>query len=164
VEVTTDHLNWIKRYINQVRSPETPRLDTEDLAQEGWVAMWQAAEKAKAQGREINDAYLKQAARWKILTTLQRLRFPDLPVDPADIPDQPYELEPGVVGHIEEIRDAVKSLPTRQREYVYLRFWEDWSTKSQLGGAGYATSLWYNPNSGAKATLRAKLSHLSTVV
>lgn len=164
MEVTTDHLKWVKRYINQIRSPTAPLLDAEDLAQEGWIAMWVAADKAHRAGREINDAYLKQAARWTILKSLKRRRYPDIPVEASELPEEPYVLEVGVAAHRAEVLEAVRALPPRQREYVYLRFWMDWNTKSQLGAAGYATSLWYNPNSGAKATLRDKLSHLSTAV
>lgn len=163
MEVTTEHLKWVKRYINQVRSPTAPLLDAEDLAQEGWIAMWVAADKAHRAGREINDAYLKQAARWTILNSLKK-RYPDIPTPPEEMPEESYVLEVSAAAHHDEVFAAVRALPPRQREYVYLRFWLDWSSKTQLGAAGYATSLWYNPKSGAKATLQEKLSHLRSVV
>lgn len=162
MELTTDHLKWVKRYINTVRSPGTPNIDLEDLAQEGWLAMWQALEKAKRDGREINEAYLKQAARWAVLNTLnpQRNRWPDIPLEPAELPDSvTYQPDKDLEGHREEILAAVRDLPEKQREYVYLRFWAGKSTKTEM--SGYSTSLWYNPRTGAKATLKDKLGHLA---
>lgn len=162
MELTTDHLKWVKRYVNTVRSPSTPNIDLEDLAQEGWLAMWQALEKAKRDGREINEAYLKQAARWRILTLLKG-RFPDIPVEPAELPDSViFQPDRDLESHREEILAAVRDLPEKQQEYVYLRFWLGKSTKTEM--AGYATSLWYNPKTGAKASLRGKLAHLATAL
>lgn len=161
MELTTDHLKWVKRYINTVRSPNSPNIDTEDLAQEGWLAMWVALEKAKAAGRTINEAYLKQAARWAILNLLKQ-RYPDIPLEPSEIPDAvSFQPDRDFSRHREEVRAAVAELPERQREYVYLRFWEGRSTKVMQNEDGYSTGLWFKPSTGAKAVLASKLAHLA---
>lgn len=160
LQLTTEHLKWVKRYINTVRSPSTPNLDTEDLAQEGWIAMWVALEKAKAAGREINEAYLKQAARWAVLNGLKK-RFPDIPLEPSELPDSvSYQPDRDLANHEEEIRAAVQELPKKHQEYVYLRFWAGWN-QTQLNPAGYSTTFWYRPKTGARDILASKLAHLA---
>lgn len=166
MQLTVDHLKWVKRYINTVKSPSTPNIDMEDLAQEGWIAMWMALKKATESGREINEAYLKQAARWAVLTRLKD-RYPDIPMDPEEMPEATYlpeEEDARGPSTSPEVVAAVNRLPQRQREYVQLRFWEGWSQRKHLTPAGYSTSLWYKPKTGAKDRLACDLSHLADAV
>lgn len=160
MQLTMDHLDWAKRYVRQVTGGNA--IDLEDLAQEGFVAMWVAQSKAEQAGRTINEGYLKQAARWAILNVLHR-RHPALPLDPSELPeDQAPPVDVDIAAHRREILAAVDELPQRQREYVYLRFWAGLSTKTELNpSTGFSTGLWYRPRTGARDVLRRKLAHLA---
>lgn len=69
-------------------------------------------------------------------------------------------LDLDVLGHQNEILQAIAELPQKKREYVYLRFWLDYDTKMLAEHFGYKPfALWSGPW-GAKKDLQAKLQHL----
>jgi hypothetical protein len=66
--------------------------------------------------------------------------------------------------HRTEIWSAVRELPPRQRDLVYLRFWRDMTLAEMVreGYFGYEPRpLWQDTRGrGAKANLAASLAHL----
>lgn len=66
--------------------------------------------------------------------------------------------------HRGEIAEAMSSLSPRQREYVYLRFWQGYNTGDLTRHFGYdpTTGMW-SGKEAARGKLRRELAHLSSV-
>lgn len=146
------------------RDPSTQQ----DLAQEGWIAMWRALQK-ESTGENV-PAYLKSAALNRMTSVVRdQMSFgqerrtagsviTSIPIDSGDSVWQFAEpIEDLLVDVYFEgrIQDAVEMLAPRQREYVKLRFWEatPWKElQTEFGGNG----IW----SKAKKNLKRELLDL----
>lgn len=135
-----------------------------DLYQEAMIAVWKELEKAQAQGREVNDSYLRYKAKWTMVdrvTTGKKVT----PLEPGEddwLLDKPVTDDTDLLFHKAEIHRAISELSPRQREYVYLRFWRGFQ-KPELREHGAVHSAWYGngKSPGARAKLAAKLAHLA---
>lgn len=131
--------------------PRARRSEVEDLAAEGWVAMWKALS-AYDPSRGALPSWLTTAARRRMIDVLKRdLWFgtvgarghrrerPAVPVyiDPNDetwqlIADAPFDAA-AIARHRDEIYAAILTLTPKQRDYVLRRFWLDESPSSLPG-------------------------------
>ncbi len=141
----------------------------DDLIQVGALAAWQAL--LSFDGKSDSPEpwmKMKSVNRMKdyIMTTAgtrKGVKKPgwDLPIPDEDLaPNLPPHLDipSDVRYHSQEIRKAIAELPEKQREYIYLRFWEDADHKTLEDHFGYnPTGLWYT---SARLKLRDKLAHL----
>lgn len=166
---------WLRKVASGMTAPGM----VEDLAQEGWIALWQAyrsldTDKAPA------DWWLKKKAHGKMLTLVGRdwqtgkARAAGIPAgqpgheDVADgqpVPSVWDELLPAAdlidgadwAYHHGDIAAALDRLTPREREYVVLRFWHGYQLPEMKRHFGYDPSgLWRR----AKETLRGPLRHL----
>lgn len=160
------------------------RIGAEDLAQEGWIAMWAAQSKLDG-GKGNGMAYLRQCARRRMVDVLRSARYYtkagrkpinlELPVPTIDDGDSEDgavkiwdELAIGdnidalvLAYHEGEIWRAIGELPSVQRDYVVLRFYRGFNDLEARTAVGKPNSngLW----STVKATLHEKLDHLVSV-
>ncbi len=154
----------------------------DDLAQEGWVAMWRALSTYDP-ARGALPGWLTDHAYWRMLTCVQneawlgrpkralgRGRIRDHVEHPAS--DAPVwemlaaaDLLDGVVWayHRGQILDAIARLSPSQRRYVYLRFWRGYKLPDLVAEFGYDPSaLWTSCRNGAKYKLRLALEALAS--
>lgn len=124
----------------------------QDLAQEGWVAMWQALRSYN--GSSPLDYWLKRKAHGRMLRVVTQVGWnkgkSEEKIDGLDfaIPESP----------LIDLGDAMATLTERQREYVYLRFWEGYDYSDLTRHFGYdPNSLWNSPKNGAKKKIRERL-------
>jgi len=124
---------WLRKVASTMTSPDR----VEDMAQEGWIALWKAW-KVMPDGANL-DYWCKAAARRKMLNVLRdsRAALRDIRVT-ALFADLGQVMEPStsmaaveLAYHAGEISAALDTLTTRQREYVVLRFWNEW-TRTEL--------------------------------
>jgi DNA-directed RNA polymerase specialized sigma24 family protein len=153
----------------------------QDLAQEGWIAMWRAFHDFD-DTRGALPAWLTSKALWRMRDCARdkawlgrpprhqgRVRVLDAVEYPAsDTPIwdvlQAADLFDGLelAYHRGEILAAIARLPTAQRWYVYLRFWRGYQHPQLVDTFGYDPhALWSNPRHGAKIKLRQALQRLS---
>jgi DNA-directed RNA polymerase specialized sigma24 family protein len=157
----------------------------QDLAQEGWVAMWQALQTydesrgalpawltMKALGRmrycARDKAWLGRPGRHqgghnKVVDVTEYPVAAEAPLwdtlEAADLVDSTI-----LAYHRGEIMTAIAALTVKQREYVYLRFWRGYRQTELTEFFGYnPLGLWYSPVNGARLKLRKALDALSTV-
>lgn len=155
----------------------------QDLAQEGHIAMWKAAQEDKPEGVKLTT-YLLNAAKWRMKRCLQRrtwLGMDDrrtegyggtakrlyaedveqgMPTDAEDLCRAADDIEAFVWGyHHGEIMNAINSLTPSQREKVFRRFWQG---ENLTGGWWYGHTKKGIP--GARDILRDKLAHLAELV
>ncbi|MEV0267751.1 sigma-70 family RNA polymerase sigma factor [Hamadaea sp. NPDC050747] len=173
--------SWLKGY---ARKMAPASISPDDLEAEGMYAMWKAYEKADTAKRGSLDSYLIQAAKWHILTVLNRRKWTGQEKTPAPHginskggvihADQVEQMYPDdvmrewdevagtehgyAVAELDdiraEVRAAVAELNPNQRDRVFRRFW--------LDEAVYTSGNWWNdPRWGVRAVLRAKLAHLA---
>lgn len=153
---------WLLKVAAGMTSPD--RVD--DLAQEGYIALWKAIKtwdgktpldywaKFKARGRMIEMV----TVRWKTAKEAQYV--------PADDDWFAQALTVSLDGielayHEGEILQALNQLTPREREYVYLRFWRGLQKPQLVGHFGYEPNgLWRT----ARAKLQVSLAHLGPVV
>lgn len=181
--MTTD-LGPYRGWLLRVASNMTTGENIQDLAQEGWIAMWRASHTHK--GGASLDYWLKYKAIRAMLEYARRqgkggvvfkggrqaapegdaLKAP-LPFDPDVLKEMGRFVDNGEVEsayHQGEIVEAINSLTTRQREWVYLKYFRDYSDAALLAHFKYpASSLWYNKTDGARWKLQEALSHLEDV-
>lgn len=142
----------------------------QDLYQDAMEAVWKELLKAQEEGREVNDSFLQQKARWVMLSYVRtdkpkdRDRLAQL-VEPGEgdwLIDRPITEDVSALYHRDEILAAISELSPAKREYIYWRFWRGYN-KSELRGIGINLSHWYGSgkSAGAKAILAAKLAHLA---
>jgi RNA polymerase sigma factor (sigma-70 family) len=120
----------------------------EEVAQEGWIAMWRALH----EDRDVTvkaplDWWLKRQALRRMQNAVRDLFVPVKQrqhVFTDDVPDlvaASAELENiELAYHHGEIRAAVDRLPPREREYVLLRFWGGYTYPQLVTHFGYNTS------------------------
>lgn len=151
--------------------------DLDDLAQEGYIAMWRALGTYQ-QGRGSLPSWLTGAARLRMRALRpggggrgrefghEAMRG-SVPVDAVVVEDSvldvlAVETPDGVAlaYHQGRIWHLIGSLPLEQQQYVVLRFWYGWTaTEIQQVVASNVTWLWHGPR-GARARLREALGDL----
>lgn len=170
-------LRAYRPWLRKVASGMTSGPVVEDLAQEGWIALWQAyrsLDTAKAPA----DWWLKKKAHGRMLTLVtrdwrtQKAQTWGIPAGQArsSTDEEMATLGPSVwdellvelpdvemAYHAGEIAAALDRLTPRQREYVMLRFWHGYRLPEMRAHFGYEPSaLWRD----AKKALSASLAHL----
>jgi DNA-directed RNA polymerase specialized sigma24 family protein len=146
--------------------PETQPSRVEDLAQEGWIAVWRALNKNK-DDRPL-EPFLKQCAinrmrdvfsQW---TAASRNMYMINLIDTSPANDWLWSAFHTDLGGIEEayhhgeIMQAVNRLPKTQRQYVIRKFWHCWDpTALDLYFTNHR-KVWRE----AKITLSKELAHL----
>lgn len=166
-ELLTRYRPWLRRVAAGMTIPD----QVEDLAQEGWVALWRALRSWNR--RDPLDYWVKRKATERMLTLVQRdwqtrKALLDVPaghpahaeVDP--VWDQLRVALPDIEGayHHGEIHQAIAALTPREKEYVYLRFWGDYRKPDMIGHFGYEPSgVWRS----ARRKLADTLAHLAPV-
>lgn len=158
------------------------RISAEDLAQEGWIAMWRVLDKVDS-CRGDGMGLLKVAARRRMIDVLRseyvytksgRSTPRDVEIPVSTLVEAESDIEATVWSrlafadnadalvlayHEGEIWDAVHSLPEDERRYVILRFYRGFTHTESMVYLGRNTktgSLWCQ----AKARLQHKLAHL----
>lgn len=153
----------------------------EDLAQEGWIALWLAYRDHNGD-RAPQDWWLKKKAHGRMLMLVTRdwktqKATQDIPAGQARpstdeelqamgpsvwdaLTVDPTELE--MAYHRGEIWDALTGLTDKQKRYVYLRFWERASGAELIEEFGYDPgTLWRGIRGGIRKALRTSLEHLA---
>ena len=137
----------------------------EDLAQEGWIAIW------KELRNNRTPEYLKQCARHRMWGVLRDVRAKkrdhrrSMPVGSSKEIDIIGALtvdlgDVEIAYHQGELVEAINRLTPRQRDYVILRFWCGYSYPQLTEYFGYDPSeIWRS----SKLQLRRKLAHLANV-
>jgi RNA polymerase sigma factor (sigma-70 family) len=140
----------------------------EDLAQEGWIAIWEASKKETENIADI-DAWLRTVARFRMRKEIRYLLAEKRDVrrtqyaEPSDNIWSALQADLGYVElayHRGQILKAINELPPQQRKYIMLRYWGGY-TKPEL-----TAYFGYIPNStgqAARKNLRKKLKHLASV-
>lgn len=155
--------------------PMTQQEDIDDLAQEGWVALWRDRRKATT----ITRAWCVHSARWGMTRYLQRQRYgrtlrnvwqvecvggAEELESIEDVVEVDRALELVEVGyHRGEVVSAVNRLTPAQRRYVLARFWyglTELEINERLNQAG-SGSTW---RQRVKPKLREELADLRDLV
>lgn len=160
---------WIRRVASNMSNSHPSRI--EELAQEGWIALWQASK------TRTDTSWLKKAAMNRMLSTRRdwlaqcrdfRRTVPlGLPMVTKDI--EGYEddsLWAGLtceLGDIElayhhgEIMHALSTLTPGERKYIYYKYWLGKTDTDMIEVFGYRPKT---IGASAYSKLRNKLSHL----
>jgi len=154
----------------------------EDLAQEGWIAMWRAlrshdpAKGALPAWLTLNafyrmcdcardEAWLgrprRHLGRGKLADATEYATADDVAVwDRLTAADLADDLMWGY--HTGQILAAINRLSPQQRRYVYLRFFRGYRYPDLVEAFGYdPQGLWSSPKNGARGKLRAELAELA---
>jgi RNA polymerase sigma factor (sigma-70 family) len=178
-ELLAAYRPWLRTVARRMMPPGGER-NIEDLAQEGWVAMWKAL--STHDGSAPLDYFLKYVAQRRMVSVLEKWRNADQgrrqgwsgQVD-LQIAGHPTLIEdhtaiwnmltvdlPEVEAayHHGEILAALAELTPRQREYVLLRFWGGYNQPDIAEHFGYVPrGLW----ASARKKLATALEHLASV-
>jgi len=130
--------------------------DAEDIAQEGWIALWQALRQDN--GAAPLDWWLKMCARHRMghvlksrVAACRNSRITDAvdatPGEQSSSLSVWVHLESSVdeiehAYHDGEIADAIAALPRAQRAYIERRFWHGWTTSALDIYFGNGYKLW----------------------
>lgn len=163
VELLRAFRPWLR--VVGVRMADAPS-QAEDLAQEGWIAIWRALPdydgerpfdpwaKSVAINRMRNVIRERHAAR---RDTRREYGLADV-TDLIDIGKEVEGLEQAY--HAGEIHAAINGLTPLQREYVVARFWGDLNYRElneRFGSRNSTAAFWKR----AKANLARELEHLA---
>lgn len=131
---------------------------TEEVAQEGWIAIWRVTKT-----HTPNDGLFKTAALNKMRNAVRDYTSPVRDVRRTDLTDFPEDLisidltEIEAAYHYGEISSAINALPQRQREYVVLKYWLGWTEVEMIEHFGYRPKTL---GVIARSTLAKELAHL----
>lgn len=182
-KVLPEYRGWIWRVVMGVTRD---RQTQEDLAQECYYAMWEAL-KLYNPAKGALPSYLTVSAKNRLNRVLKRnfyLGTPGVKGHKREAAAVPIDTTPGpteesggwidrqlstALGDVElayhhgEIMEAIRDLNPTQRQYVYYRFWRGLSNSEirQVIGGGDPSGHWTHPQRGARARLRARLTHLA---
>jgi RNA polymerase sigma factor (sigma-70 family) len=130
----------------------------EDLAQEGWIALWQATK--TWDGQAPFDWWLKYRAHGAMLVLIKRWSRYDRNAYRRGVGSRNIVLTSESIDmayHYREIRTALLYLTPRQREYVVLRFWGGYRKTELIAYFGYdPQGIWTQ----GKKKLSRMLEHL----
>lgn len=124
-----------------------------ELAQEGWIEIWKTWKKYPGRGK----SYYRVAARHRMLKTLKALALTEVPTDDTAEIDSAVSFELESAYHDGEINAAIEKLKPRQREYVRLRFWNQYNPTELARHFGTAPDKIWNRT---KNVLSKELKHL----
>jgi RNA polymerase sigma factor (sigma-70 family) len=182
-----DYRTWLYRAATGILGPGSDFLD--DLAQEGYIAMWRAAGTHDPRQGAL-PAWLTLKARYRMIEVAGRRNWTGRPArrdGRSKISDgTPVSLDaeygngvtlaelvawPELIDRVElayhhgEILRAISRLSPQQRKYVLARFWYRMSHSEMAKEIfGYDPSaLWTSPRNGARQKLAAALAHLENV-
>jgi RNA polymerase sigma-70 factor (sigma-E family) len=130
------------------------RYDAEDLLQTALLRV------ARHWSRALDhpDAYTRRVlVNLAVDRTRRRRRHPERL---GDVPEQPGLTVRIAVEDRDELLDALRALPARQRATVVLRFWEDLSVAETAGLLGCTEGTVKSATSKALARLRTVLTSL----
>lgn len=145
----------------------------EDLAQEGWIALWEATRTYDGRNGVELDYWLKRCAHDRMRVVLRLLMAKCRDIDATQLAGNPWDdtgrcwdalttnlTDLEFAYHHGEIAQAMASLTPRQREYVYLRYYRGYGTAELTKHFGYLPKT---IGQQVRRNLAAKLAHLSTV-
>lgn len=157
-QVIRNFEKWLRLKAADLTPDRTLR---EDLVQLGRIAIWKAVDTFD-ESKGALPSWVQLKARGAMLDYFRKTSEIPLANEREEWDALRTELNASdMVAHQREIRDAVQGLSPRQREYVYLRFYEDYKLAELTHHFGYDPSgLWGSPKNGAKNKLRGQLSHL----
>lgn len=155
-------------WLRTVAASMTTEDRAEDLAQDGWLAMWRGAEKWSGTGNF--HGWIRRCAKNGMLTSVRDskwahndLRKTVLTGDfPEDIEPVAPAVHPELDYHTREILEALNDLPEKHREYIVLKFWGGWR-RSELDAhfnSSNSARMWQT----AKPKLARALAHLKDAV
>jgi DNA-directed RNA polymerase specialized sigma24 family protein len=176
-------LSW-RPWLRKVAKGMTNRLSlsyvgdiAEDLAQEGWIALWRATKTYDGRGGVELDYWLKRNAHDRMRVVLRFLMAKCRDINRTQLAGDPWaqldmysdfssenawaalvtdlgDIE--MAYHDGEIMAAINRLPRTQRQYVIRKFWHGWDPTAldiYFNNAKYTWRL-------AKRNLAEQLSHL----
>ena len=162
-ELLASYRPWLRAVAATMTTPDR----SEEWAQEGWIALWKAWKSWPGDGDL--DVWCKSAARRRMLSMLRDsraakrdLRVTQLTGDLSAVIEPSRRVDAAALAyHADEIAEALDRLTPRQRQYVVLRFWNEW-TRTELD------QHFHTRNSGAmwqtsRPKLAAALAHLKDV-
>jgi DNA-directed RNA polymerase specialized sigma24 family protein len=154
--------SWLHKRARLLLSEHEGR-HVDDLAAEGWIAIWREVRKTSRVDPPWLQAVAHNRMRVWIRDTLaaktRGVRNETYVEDLAEVWEGAYALgEVELAYHRGQVLAALQKLTQRQREYVWLRFWGGW-------GAGELNARFRTQNSGsiwtaAKAHLERELAAL----
>lgn len=174
-------LETYRGWLRSVAATMTSPYLVEDLAQEGWIAMWRALQTFDP-AKGALPAWLTRKALWRMRTCIADQAWLGRPArhlgrgairDTTEYPssDDPVwerlaadDAMDGVLWayHRGEVLAAVAQLSPAQRRYVYLRFWRGLRDCDMVQEFGYDPhALWTSTKNGARQKLRDSLIRLS---
>lgn len=136
---------WLRKVAVRMTTPDL----AEDLAQEGWIAIWRAVD--LWDGRAPLDWWLKRKAHGRMITCVARdwktaKATQDVPTPDEDLLWEQLTVDLGRVElayHQGTLYAALAALTPREREYVFLRFWCGWKAPQMREHFGYEPNgLW----------------------
>lgn len=140
----------------------------DDLAQEGNIEMWRAAQTYDPACGVALVPFVRSAARYRMLRCVSRGKWfgssdqrghtkpPERELNVDDDLAIGENIDALLIAyHHGEIMEALAALPPLQRDKVIRRFWNDEIVPG---------SSWWNGSKGAKRKLRERLSHLKELV
>ena len=116
----------VKGYLMRLGSSDG---QAEEVTQEAMLAVWNKAHMFDAKKAAVST-WLFTIARNRRVDILRSQKYPELDAnDPALIGDAPAQPDEEVIEarEGEEVREALKKLPTEQKELVRLAFYNGWS-------------------------------------
>lgn len=171
-DVLADYRRWLYRVANDLLGPEHP--DVDDLAQEGYIAMWRALGTFDSAKGSL-PSWLTLNARTRMQECVQRGHWFGAPSRRGKRPNQavvvsldalPVEVAVSadlegveLAYHQGELVAAIDALTPSQRRYVIARFWGG-LTCTQMEKFGVFTNAggrW----EAARAKLAESLAHLA---
>ena len=173
----SDYRGWL---YNRARILAHNPADIDELAQEGAIALWQAAESYDPASGIKFTTYILNTAKWRMAQVFALGNYLGKPSQQgrnntartnatrkletvldndlhAPLVTVNYLRVAVMARHGPEIRRAVEALPRTQSAKVYAQFWRGETDRRYNG-------WWYRPNTGARDQLRERLSHLRTLV
>lgn len=111
----------------------------EDLAQEGWIALWQASKSWDPTRGPLNY-WLKFKANGRMVDVLRNWSNNDIHDFVDTVPDLLHAADLGSIElayHDGEIMEAINSLAPREREYIVRRFWQGMAYSELVSHFGY---------------------------
>ena len=166
-ELLLKYRPWLRRVARSMCKSNLSRA--EDLAQEGWIAIWRSLPTWNDGAGCSLDTWLKRKAEYAMLDVIRReqtqsrslcttISYNEVPSIIADIIDPVNALaNVEMAYHHGEIAAAISSLPPVQRKYIFLKFWAGMDHKGITEAMGYSPST---PRRTSIKQLTRKLAHL----